>query len=76
MLIKQEKFNISKKRPKNRSFFYWKGVNMNVDKKYFYNPYRQIEKNNDLLYDKLTREEKNREYIEKLKEKLMPRKYC
>lgn len=42
---------------------------------YFYKPYRQMEKKYDLFYDKLTREENNREFIEKLKEKLLCKKY-
>ena len=56
-------------------FFYWKGNDMKDGKIYLYKPYRQMEKKYDLFYDKLVREEKNREYIDKLKEKFLVKKY-
>lgn len=48
---------------------------MNDGKTYLYKPYRQMEKKYDLFYDKLVREEKNREYIDKLKERVLVKKY-
>ena len=48
---------------------------MKDGKIFLYKPYRQMEKKYDLFYDKLVREEKNREYIDKLKEKFLVKKY-
>lgn len=48
---------------------------MSNEKEYFYKPYRQMEKKYDIFYDKIVRDEKNREYIDKLKEKLSIKKY-
>ena len=48
---------------------------MNDGKIYLYKPYRQMQKKFDLFYDKIKKEEENREFIEKLKDKFLCRRY-